>query len=32
MTGGPPSRYSIPGGLTTEKGKTTRYIIELGKA
>jgi hypothetical protein len=30
-TGGPPSRYSIPGGLTTEKGKTTGYTIELGK-
>jgi hypothetical protein len=30
-TGGPPSRYSIPGGLTTEQGKTTGYTIELGK-
>ena len=29
--GGPPNRYSIPGGLTTEQGKTTGYIIELGK-
>jgi hypothetical protein len=30
-TGGPPSRYSIPSGLTTEQGKTTGYVIELGK-
>jgi hypothetical protein len=29
--GGPPSRYSIPSGLTTEQGKTTGYTIELGK-
>jgi hypothetical protein len=29
--GGPPSRYGIPSGLTTEQGKTTGYIIELGK-
>ena len=29
--GGPPNRYSIPGGLTIEQGKTTGYIIELGK-
>jgi hypothetical protein len=29
--GGPPNRYSIPGGLTTEQGKTTGYVIELGK-
>jgi hypothetical protein len=30
-TGGPPNRYSIPGGLTTEQGKTTGYVIELGE-
>jgi hypothetical protein len=29
--GGPPNRYSIPGGLTIEQGKTTGYILELGK-
>ena len=29
--GGPPNRYSIPGGLTIERGKTAGYIIELGK-
>jgi hypothetical protein len=28
---GPPSRYSIPGGLTIEQGKTTGYVIDLGK-
>jgi hypothetical protein len=31
MTGGPPNRYGIPGGLTTEQGKTSGYTIELGK-
>jgi hypothetical protein len=27
---GPPNRYSIPGGLTIEQGKTSGYVIELG--
>ena len=29
--GGPPNRYGIPSGLTIEQGKTTGYVIELGK-
>jgi hypothetical protein len=29
---GPPNMYTIPGTLTTEKGKTSGYEIELGKA
>ena len=28
---GPPNRYSIPGGLTIEEGKTAGYTIEVGK-
>jgi hypothetical protein len=29
--GGLPNLYSIPGSLTTEAGKTSGYVVELGK-
>ena len=31
MKGGAPSRYGVPGTLSTEAGKTTGYTVELGK-